>query len=139
MPEQLATIEKVFMLQSIDLFADAAAESLLGFAKIAKEQEYKQGDVVFSEGEAADSFFILARGSILLESKTYKKSEEVAEHREFGVLAALSSGMRHHTATCNEDCLVLRINSEDFFDHLTDDEEIVRAVIRYLAGQIRLT
>lgn len=137
MPEQLATIEKVFLLQSIDLFSNASAEALLRMAHIASEEEYKSGEVVQREGSTPDAFYVVARGRVILESKSLDRSEEAVEHQAFGIIPVLDGEPLLFTAACAEDSLLLRIDSEDFFDHLTDDEEIVKSIVRYLARQVR--
>ncbi len=137
MAEQLATIEKVFLLQSNDLFSNASAEALLRMAHIAREEEYKSGEAIHREGSTADAFYLVARGRVMLESKSLDRSEEAFEHQAFGIIPVLDGEPHLFTAICAEDSLVLRIDSEDFFDHLTDDEEIVKSIVRYLARQVR--
>lgn len=137
MAEQLAIIEKVFLLQSIDLFSNASAEALLRMAHIAREEEYKSDDVIQREGGTPDAFYVVVRGRVMLKSESLGRSEEAVEHQAFGIIPVLDGETLLFTASCAEDSLVLRIDSEDFFDHLTDDEEIVKSIVRYLAKQVR--
>jgi CRP-like cAMP-binding protein len=137
MVEQLATIEKVFLLQSSDLFSNASAEALLRMAHIAREEEYRSGEVIHREGSVPDAFYLVVRGRVILESKSLDRSEEAFEYQTFGLIPSLDGEQHVFTATCAEDSLVLKIDSEDFFDHLTDDEEIVKAIVRYLAKLVR--
>jgi CRP/FNR family transcriptional regulator, cyclic AMP receptor protein len=137
MAEQLATIEKVFLLQSIDLFSNAPAEALLRMAHIASEEKYNSGDVIQREGSTPAAFYVVVQGRVMLTSKILDRSEEAIEHQTFGILPVLDGGPLLFTAVCAEDSLLLRIDSEDFFDHLTDDEEIVKSIVRYLARQAR--
>jgi CRP-like cAMP-binding protein len=137
MAEQLATIEKVFLFQRIDLFSNASAEALLRIANIAREEEYKSGDTIFVEGSYPEAFYVIARGRVILESKTREQSEEAIEHQEVGIIPVLDGEPHRFTASAAEDTLMLRIDADDFFDHLSDDEEIVKSVIRFLASQVR--
>jgi CRP/FNR family cyclic AMP-dependent transcriptional regulator len=137
MAEQLATIEKVFLLQSIDLFSNAEAEALLRMALIATEESYKSGEVIQTEGGTPDAFYVVVRGRVVLKSESLNRSEEAVEHQAFGIIPVLDGEPVLFTATCAEDSLVLRIDAEDFFDHLTDDEQIVKSIVRYLSKQIR--
>jgi CRP-like cAMP-binding protein len=138
MAEELAIIEKVFLLQSIDLFSNAEAEALVRMANIASEEKYESGDIIQKEGDTADGFYVVVRGRITLKSESLNRSDEAVEHQAFGILSVLDGEPLQFTAVCTEDSLILRIDSEDFFDHLTDDEEIVKGIVRYLAKQLRM-
>src|SRR4029079_16569464 len=76
MAEELAIIEKVFLLQSIDLFSNAEAEALVRLASIAREERYESGDVIQKEGAAPDAFYVVVRGRITLRSENLNRSEE---------------------------------------------------------------
>jgi len=138
MAEELAIIEKVFLLQSIDLFSNAEAEALVRLASITREERYESGDVIQKEGATPDGFYVVVRGRIGLKSESLNRSEEAIEHQAFGILSVLDGEPLQFTAACTEDSLLLRIDSDDFFDHLTDDEEIVKGIVRYLAKQLRM-
>ena len=138
MAEELAIIEKVFLLQSIDLFSNAEAEALVRLASIAREERYESGDVIQKEGATPDDFYVVVRGRITLKSESLNRSDEAIEHQAFGILSVLDGEPLLFSAVCSEDSLVLRIDSDDFFDHLTDDEEIVKGIVRYLAKQLRM-
>jgi CRP-like cAMP-binding protein len=94
--------------------------------------------VIQKEGATPDAFYVVVRGRITLKSENLNRSEESVEHQEFGILSVLDGEPLLFSAVCSEDSLVLRIDSDDFFDHLTDDEEIVKAIVRYLAKQLRM-
>ena len=74
MTDQLATIEKVFILQNVELFANASPEELLHLANIAREVECGKEQIVFSEGDACDSFYVVVRGIVMLESRREQHS-----------------------------------------------------------------
>ena len=53
----------------------------------------------------------------------------------FGVLEILSGRLRSHAAVAEEDSLVLEISAEDFFDLLSHNIEIVKALFRRVIEQ----
>jgi CRP-like cAMP-binding protein len=136
MPEQVATIEKVFLLQNCELFANATAEELLALASITKEEEYRKGDTVFSSGESSGSFYFVVRGRVRLQSRTKHIDEEAIEHQTFGVLSVLAGGPRTYGAQCEEDSLLLRIDADDFYDYLSDEIEVAKGILQFFARQI---
>jgi len=137
MAEQLATIEKVFLLQSVELFTEAAPEELLHLAHIALEEEHREGQKIYVEGDSPNAFYILVRGRVHLKSRREQHEEEAIEHQAFGVLSVLVGEPHLYTASCLEDCLVLRVDAEEFFDHVADDVDMMKGIIRYLARHIR--
>lgn len=136
MSEQVATIEKVFLLQNCELFSDAMAEQLLALANIAKEEEHAKGDVIFSTGESSNAFYFVVRGSVSLKGGMKNIEEEASEHQTFGVLSVLSGGPRSYSATAEEQTLLLRIDAEDFYDYLSDEIEVARGILHFLARQL---
>jgi len=136
MPEQVATIEKVFLLQNCELFSDATAEELLALANIAKEEEYGKGDTIFAAGESSSSFYFVVRGRVRLESRIKNIHEEAAEHQTIGVLSVLTGGPRSYSATVEEESLLLRIDAEDFYDYLSDEIEVAKGILQFLARQL---
>ena len=136
MPEQVATIEKVFLLQNCELFADAKAEELLTLAHITREQEFGAGETVFAAGESSNSFYFVVRGKVHLESRNKKIEEDAIEHQTFGVLSVLAGTPRSYNAVCDEDTLLLRVDADDFYDYLSDEIEVARGILQFLARQI---
>jgi CRP-like cAMP-binding protein len=136
MPEQVATIEKVFLLQNCELFANATAEELLALANIAKEEEYEKGQTIFSAGESSSSFYFVVRGRVRLESNIKNIHEQAIEHQTIGVLSVLTAGPRSYSAIVEEDSLLLKIDVEDFYDYLSDEMEVGKGILQFLARQL---
>ncbi len=136
MPDQVATIEKVFLLQNCELFSSATAEELLALANITKEEEYRKGETIFSVGESSNSFYFLVRGHVRLQSRSKHIDEEAVEHQTFGCLSVLAGGPRTYAAVCEEDSLLLRINADDFYDYLSDEIEVAKGILQFFARQI---
>lgn len=136
MAEQVATIEKVFLLQNCELFGAATAEELLSLARITREEEFSAGQTVFATGESSNSFYFVVRGKVHLESRTRHIEEEAIEHQTFGVLSVLAGGPRSYKAVCEEDCLLLRIDADDFYDYLSDEIGVARGILQFFARQI---
>ena len=57
-------------LMQSQLFSGVGETGLVNFSKIAKFREVKTGEIVFSEGEKAEGFYIVAEGVV----KIYKLS-----------------------------------------------------------------
>jgi CRP-like cAMP-binding protein len=127
----LAQIETVVFLQSVDLFSFCKAEEVLRISSIASERRFEQGQRIFKEGDEADLLYCVVQGVIQLEG-TDSNSWMATPLTTFGVKEILSGRLRTETATATSDALVLAIEAEDFFDLLSHNIEIVKALFRQL-------
>ena len=132
----LTTIEKVIMLQEIDVFEHLTTDDLTFLASIAEEMEYSEGAVVFNEGGIPDSMFYVLEGKVRL----HRGKEELmaaGKNDTFGTWALFDDEPRVATATAMEYTSVLRIDKEDFFDLLADNVRITQGVMKALVQRVR--
>ena len=127
----LAQIETVVFLQSVDLFSFCKAEEVLRISSIAKERRFEQGEQIFKEGDESDLLYCVVQGIVSLESTEGEKWMSTPL-TTFGVKEILSGRLRTETATATTEALVLGIEAEDFFDLLSHNIEIVKALFRQL-------
>jgi AAA family ATP:ADP antiporter len=125
---QMAQIEMMVFLQGVDLFAHCNAEQVLRMAAIASAHTYEKGEVIFRRDEPADSLYCVVEGKVRLGDD--ETGVVVGPSGRFGVLDILSGQMRSGDAVAAADTRVLIIEAEDFFDLLSNNIEIVRALFR---------
>ena len=133
----LTTLEKMKFLRNAILFAHCKTDQLLEIAAIAHEVSFKKGDIIFLENDPGDSLYCIVEGKVRLkkEGTTYKAI--LGEGETFGTLAMLDRKPRAVTAIAEEDVTALRIGSEDFYDLLADQIEIVQGIFSLLTQEIR--
>jgi len=125
---ELAGIETVLFLQSIDLFRFCTAEQILRLAAISHEQRFMEGDTIFETDDPASVLFCVVQGRVSLESES--GSEEIGPLETFGVEEILCGRLRTRGARAGAETLVLAMHAEDFFDLLANNIEIVKALFR---------
>ncbi len=125
----MAQIEMMVFLQGVDLFAHCNAEEVLRMAAIANEQHFEKGEVIFRKDDPADSLYCVVEGKVKLDAGD-EAGAVIGTSGRFGVLDILSGRPRLGDATAVADCRVLAIEAEDFFDLLSNNIEIVRALFR---------
>lgn len=128
---ELAGIETVLFLQSIDLFRFCSAEQVLRLAAISHERRYSASDAIFEIDEPADELFCVVQGGIRLEGGA-NGAEDLGPLATFGVTEILCGRLRTRSARADQDTLVLAMAAEDFFDLLANNIEIVKALFRRL-------
>jgi AAA family ATP:ADP antiporter len=125
----MAQIEMMVFLQGVDLFAHCNAEQVLRMAAIASEHSYDKGEVIFRREEPADSLYCVVEGKVRLDADD-ETGVVIGPSGRFGVLDILSGRTRLGDAVAASDSRVLIIEAEDFFDLLSNNIDIVRALFR---------
>ena len=128
---ELARIETVVFLQSVDIFSYCKAEEVLRIAAIAQERMVAEGEKIYGANEPAEGLFCVVRGSVRIESGN-GETKTVGPLATFGGIDILRSRLRTATATAETDTLLLAIESDDLFDLLSNNIEIVKALFRHL-------
>jgi CRP-like cAMP-binding protein len=89
--------------------------NLASFARFAKT--YKDGQIIFSEYEVGDTFFLIQSGQvelIKLDGDTEKTLAILKPMEMFGEMAILESSPRSATAIARGSCTLLEFNSKNF-------------------------
>ena len=133
---KLTTIEKIIFLKSVDIFRHAAIEELGGLAAMIEEVHFQPAEAIIREGEPVDSIYFILKGRVSIE-RNRRIVRELGEKQEFGTVAALDLGPAIHTVKAIESVHALKLNAQDFYDILSVDFELVRAVFRALFRLIR--
>jgi CRP-like cAMP-binding protein len=132
----LTVIEKVILLQNIDVFSEVPSEELALLAAVAEEVDFLKGDVIFAENDSADALYVVLEGRVRLH-----RSEEdisIADASEaFGAWALFDDVPRVVTATAVKDTRVLRVDREDFIDLLADHVQLARGVLKAVVKRLR--
>ena len=130
----LAQIEKVLLLRGADLFSQCNAEAVVRIASIAAERRFEGGATIYGVGDPADALYFVVSGRVdVAESND---GERVLGPREtFGVREILSGRLRSTRARAVEPTVTLAIEADDFFDLLSHDIEIVKALFREMLAE----
>lgn len=133
---QMTVLEKVLLLQDVDLFSEVSPEQLARIALIAEEMTADADQVLLQEGEPSDAMYVIASGEVRLESGA-KHISRAAAKETVGTWALLDNEPMVVTARVAETARVLRIDREDFYDLMADYPEITRSMFRALIRRIR--
>ena len=132
----LSTLEKVLFLKSIDLFSQIPGEDLAQVALIAVEEPRESGEIIFSEGEPGDAFYLVVDGKVRMHHQE-KMVAELGERECFGEMALLDSAPRSATVTTVDDTNLLKIARDEFHEILTEKPEIALGIIKVLSRRLR--
>lgn len=132
----LTTIEKVLLLQGVDIFLETKTESLAKVAAITQEVHFEQGTTIFAEGDPSDALYVIVNGAVSLRKDSQGKGT-VRERETFGMWALLDESPRLVTAVALTDTTALKIEREALYEVLSDHFDIVRGIFKCLVRMIR--
>lgn len=128
----LATIEKVLLLQELELFHSSSTEHLAQLAAASREFHLKKHETLLSsDAETVDRLYLLVQGSVRL-----RRGQD-----EEGILRCSPLNLRSFFSECGngleaqalEACTFLIVSREDLFNLLAAEPELSLAILKYLA------
>lgn len=135
----LSVIEKVLLLQDLDLFRFAYSEHLAHLASICRETEVGKEIILFREGEESKRLHLLISGEVALE----QEGTVIGSVTQGGLdtWSFFSENVHSYTAKALTECRLLTVTFEEMADLLTAEPEFCWATLKYLArlGQKQLT
>lgn len=128
-------VDKVFLLQRIDLLRDAQTDHLALLAAVADEVDAPTGVVLANAGEPAHALFVVVSGTVRLIGAGL--SLVAAAGEAFGTAALIDEAPATLDVVTAEPCRLLRIARDDFRDLLTDHPEIAITMLQGLGRRVR--
>jgi CRP-like cAMP-binding protein len=132
----LTLIEKVILLQDIDIFVNTSTEDLSYIASITEELEKEEGEVIYSEGDISDSMYLVIEGQVRLE-RAGREIMIAKNNDAFGSWALFDDEPRVATARTLEKSHLLRLDKEDFYDLLADHSRITQGILKTFSTRLR--
>jgi Cyclic nucleotide-binding domain len=131
-------LERLFLLEHVDLFAGLAADDVLAIAAIATEQVVEAGETLYREGEMGTSLFVLIEGSVEL-TRAGKTIMTLQGGESAGQVSFLDRGPRPVTARVSPraGARLLRVERDAFMDLMADRSSLMHAFFGVLAQRLR--
>jgi CRP-like cAMP-binding protein len=129
-------VEKALLLQNVDLLSAARTEDLAILASIAEEVLYREGSVVFEEGQPADGLYVVIRGELVL-TRDGSELSRMGERSALGAWDLIEGGARVFGSHAAKETLLLRVDRNDFYDLLMDYPELGQSILRALVRRFR--
>ncbi len=134
--DMLTPIEKVLLLQQVDIFAEVPTDQLAAMAAISREVSYLADDQMYREHDSPDALYLVLEGSVRL-SQGDRTVSVAGPQVSFGTWALFDDEPRVLAATAIENTRLLRIDRGEFNDLLSDDVRIAQGIIRTVARKLR--
>jgi CRP-like cAMP-binding protein len=129
-------VEKVLLLQNVDLLSSSRTEDLAVLAAIAEEVLYPAGYRLFEEGQPADGLYVVIRGELVL-TQGGKEMSSLGEGSALGAWDLIEGGARVFGTETASETLLLRVERQDFDDLLMDYPELGQSILKGLVRRFR--
>ncbi|MDD9908963.1 MAG: cyclic nucleotide-binding domain-containing protein [Ahrensia sp.] len=136
--------DEVELLRTIPVFSELPANKLKLLAFASDHMDYKDGEVLFEQGDVADSAYVVIKGGadVLVTPEGETQSNKVAElgpNSFIGDMAILADITRTATIRANAPLSTLRIRKDHLIDMMQDSPTFTMAVLRELVLRLKKT
>jgi hypothetical protein len=132
-------VERLFLLEDVDLFRGLAADDLLAIAALAGELVVEPGQVLYREGDLGnDSLYVIIDGVIEL-TRGGKLIMTLQPGESAGQVSFVDKGPRPVTARIadGKPARLLVVEREQFFDLMADRTSLMNGFFDVLANRLR--
>jgi CRP-like cAMP-binding protein len=140
-PSSILKPDDIDQIAAIGPFADLPREDVEVLIGAAQPRHFARHSLLFSQGDPADSFFVILEGRVKLFTATEDGDENVVnvfgEGRSFGEAAMFASGRFPVNAEVVEDARLVRIMADHLFSHLAENKDLAFRMLAVMARRHR--
>ena len=129
-------IEKVLLLRNSSIFHNCREIDLVEIASICHEVQVGKGVNLFRKGDPGNCVYFIYKGNVSIHDGDHQLAE-LSENELFGELSVLDSDSRSASATTLTDCILLKIDQEDFYDVMATNTDILKGIMKTLCKRLR--
>jgi CRP/FNR family transcriptional regulator, cyclic AMP receptor protein len=136
-------MENIDIIKNNDLFKDLEENDLILLAGLVKSKKIIKDAFIIKEGETTTEMYLVKKGKVAVILSNPKGKEMVLSTLQqgdiFGELSLLDNKPRSANVIAQENCELLVLHQEDFFEVLQHNPKVAVQVIQYLCQRIRFT
>ena len=124
-----------FLLET-PMFEKLEPSEIMEVIHIVEVEQYQEGDIVFSESDPGDAWFVLYRGAVEVikhGATGEKKITELGPQACFGEISILDGSPRSATIRVTENSVVLRVPRDAFAELLESDHLVAYKLLHHMA------
>lgn len=129
-------IEKVLLLKNSAIFQHCREMDLVDIGSICTEEQVEPGVTIFKKGDPGNCMYFIYTGSVSIHDGEHQLAL-LADNEIFGELSLLDSENRSASATTITDCILLKIEQEQFYDVVATNTDILKGIMRTLCKRLR--
>jgi CRP-like cAMP-binding protein len=133
------------LLAQIPLFDTLASEDLDALAGRMTERTFKQGEIVFKQGDKGSSMYVVLSGAVQIflpgggpeDPRVILKDARTGEY--FGELSLFDDKPRSASVEATVDTVLLELTRDAFGDHLSRSKNAAMTILAEMAERLRET
>ena len=130
-------IEKVLILRSSEIFQNTPETDLVDIAGILEEVYVDTNAVLFSKGDIGNCMYFIFKGKVSIDDGAHNLAV-LGENEIVGELSVLDAENRSASATTLDECILLKLEQEPFYEILMNNAEVLRGILKTLCKRIRV-
>ncbi|HEY9363408.1 MAG TPA: cyclic nucleotide-binding domain-containing protein [Chitinophagaceae bacterium] len=129
-------IEKVLILRSSEIFQNTPEDELVELAGILEEINYDKGVTIFSKDDTGNCMYFIFKGTVRIHDGEHTLAI-LGENQILGELSVLDTEHRSASATTLEDCILLKLEQEPFYEIMLTNVDILKGILKTLCKRLR--
>lgn len=129
-------IEKVLLLKNSEIFQNCKESDLIEIASICTESSIDKNTTIFKKGDYGNCMYFIYSGTVSIHEGQHQLAT-LSSNEIFGELSLLDSEARSASATTLTDCVLLKIEQEDFYDLIATNTDVLKGIMRTLCRRLR--
>jgi len=129
--------DKILHLRQTDIFKNMSVDALAAIASIAEKVKYPAGRIIFREGDAAESMYMVIAGEITAYSDGAEPPERFKPGDSIGGIALLTDDARLFSARASAETSLLMIHKRDFLEIVREYPQIALDISKLLCEYVK--
>jgi CRP-like cAMP-binding protein len=130
-------IEKVLILRSSEIFQNTPETDLVDIAGILEEVYLDTNTILFSKGDIGNCMYFIFKGMVSISDGDHNLAV-LGENEIVGELSVLDAENRSASATTIDECILLKLEQEPFYEILMNNAEVLKGILKTLCRRIRV-
>ena len=125
------------ILRSSEIFQNTPETDLVDIAGILEEVYVDNNTILFSKGDIGNCMYFIFKGKVSIHDGAHTLA--VLEENEIvGELSVLDAENRSASATTIDECILLKLEQEPFYEILMNNAEVLKGILKTLCRRIRV-
>lgn len=131
-------IEKVLILRTSEIFQNTPESDLVELASILEEIYLDANTLLFLKADPGNCMYFIFSGSIRIHDGEHTLAI-LSENEIVGELSVMDAESRSASATTLEECILLKLGQEAFYEIMMSNVDILKGILNTLCKRIRVS
>ena len=128
--------ERIEILKNTNIFNGSDEKTLIDIANALTEKQVKKEKIILRKGDEGKAMFIIVKGKVRVHDGNHVLSRLEAGS-VFGEYSLIDEEVRSATVTAETDSELLKLSQEKFYALVSENQEILKGVLKVLIGRMR--